>query len=58
MDTEPIRVGRFAGLAGLPLNDIDSAIEETHRAVKDLGMKGVIVPTQVQGERSNQFPRI
>ena len=47
---------RFAGLAGLPLNDIDSAIEETHRAVKDLGMKGVIVPTQVQGERSISSP--
>lgn len=44
--------GRFAGLAGLPLNDISAAIEETHRTVKDLGMKGVIVPTLVQGERA------
>ena len=43
---------RFAGLAGLPLNDISAAIEETHRAVKELGMNGVIVPTLVHGERA------
>lgn len=41
---------RFAGLAGLPLGDIDSAIEETRRAVRDLGLKGVIIPTMVRGE--------
>ena len=44
--------GRFAGLAGLPLNDIGAAIEETRRAIRDLGMKGVILPTKVSGERA------
>ncbi|HZW56841.1 MAG TPA: amidohydrolase family protein [Nitrososphaerales archaeon] len=47
---------RFAGLAGLPLNDIDSAIEETRRATRDLGLKGVIVPTSVLGERAISSP--
>ncbi|MDA4131396.1 MAG: amidohydrolase family protein, partial [Thaumarchaeota archaeon] len=47
---------RFAGLAGLPLNDIGSAVEETRRAVMDLGLKGVIVPSRVQGEKSISGP--
>ena len=47
---------KFAGLAGLPLNDIDSAIEETSRATKDLGLKGVIIPTKVSGERAVSSP--
>jgi aminocarboxymuconate-semialdehyde decarboxylase len=47
---------RFAGLAGLPLNDIDYAIEEVHRAVRNLGLKGVIIPTAVQGERQISAP--
>ena len=47
---------RFAGLAGLPLNDIGSAIEEARRAVKDLGLRGVIVPTKVLGKRAISSP--
>lgn len=47
---------RFAGLAGLPLNDIDSAIEEMTRATLDLGLKGVIIPTKVSGERAISSP--
>gem|GEM_PF-1895011 len=43
---------RFAGLAGLPLNDIDASIEEVRRATRDLGLKGVIIPTKVRGERA------
>jgi aminocarboxymuconate-semialdehyde decarboxylase len=47
---------RFAGLAGLPLNDVGAAIEEVKRAVRDLGLKGVIVPTKVRGERAISSP--
>ena len=47
---------RFAGLAGLPLNDIGASVEETRRAVKDLGLKGVILPTKVNGGRSIASP--
>ena len=43
---------RLAGLAGLPLNDVGAAIEETRRAVQDLGLKGVILPTKVCSERT------
>jgi aminocarboxymuconate-semialdehyde decarboxylase len=41
---------RFTGFAALPLVDIDASVQELHRAVNDLGMKGVILPTNVQGE--------
>ena len=42
---------RFAGLAGLPLNDVGASVDEARRACKDLGLKGVILPTKVQGNR-------
>ena len=47
---------RFAGLAGLPLNDVGASVEETRRAVKDLGLKGVILPTKVNGGRTIASP--
>lgn len=34
---------RFRGFAALPLQDIDEAIKEMHRAVEDLGCVGVLV---------------
>jgi len=34
---------RFRGFAALPMQDIDAAIKEMHRAVKDLGCVGVLV---------------
>jgi len=34
---------RFKGFAALPMQDIDAAIKEMHRAVKDLGCVGVLV---------------
>lgn len=34
---------RFAGFAALPMQDPDAAISELHRAIKDLGFKGVLV---------------
>lgn len=47
---------RFAGLAGLPLGDVGASIEETRRAVRDLGLKGVIIPTKVRGEKAISSP--
>ena len=41
---------RFIGLATLPLSDIDMAIEEAKRAIKDLGLKGIIMGTNINGE--------
>jgi 2,3-dihydroxybenzoate decarboxylase len=34
---------RFRGFAALPMQDVDAAIREMHRAVKDLGCVGVLV---------------
>ena len=34
---------RFRGFAALPLQDVDEAIKELHRTVKDLGCVGVLV---------------
>lgn len=39
----------FAGLATLPLKNIELAISELNRAIKELGLKGVILPTNVAG---------
>lgn len=36
-----------AGVACLPLNDVDAALEEARRAVTELGFKGVLVDTPV-----------
>ncbi|MDI9619221.1 MAG: amidohydrolase family protein [Candidatus Nezhaarchaeota archaeon] len=41
---------RFAGLAIVSLLDVDSALEELDRAIMDLGLKGVTIPTNVDGE--------
>ena len=35
--------GRFAGFATLPLQEVDAAVRELHRAVRELGMVGVMV---------------
>lgn len=37
------RHDRFRGFAALPMQDVDAAIEEMQRAVKDLGCVGVLV---------------
>jgi len=34
---------RFRGFAALPMQDIDAAIKEMHRAVKELGFVGILV---------------
>lgn len=44
--------GRLEGMATVPMNDVDSAVDEIRRAVSELGLKGVIVPTRVNGEET------
>ncbi|MEM4724039.1 MAG: amidohydrolase family protein [Candidatus Hadarchaeum sp.] len=41
---------RFVGLANLPLQNVDGAIEELDRAINDLGMKGVMIYSNVAGK--------
>jgi aminocarboxymuconate-semialdehyde decarboxylase len=41
---------RFIGLGTLPLQDIDFAIKELRRCVKDLGMPGVEIGTNINGK--------
>ena len=40
---------RFVGLAGLPLNDVPVAIAELDRAIDDLDLRGVFLPSHVEG---------
>jgi predicted TIM-barrel fold metal-dependent hydrolase len=39
-----------AAVACLPMNNIDAALEETDRAITQLGMKGIQIGTRVKGE--------
>jgi len=36
-----------AAIALLPMNDMDAALKEADRAIKDLGLRGVCIPTHV-----------
>jgi predicted TIM-barrel fold metal-dependent hydrolase len=42
--------GRFEGIATVSLLDVQAAVEETERAVKDLGLLGVQVLSNVRGK--------
>lgn len=41
--------GRFVGLGGLPMQDVDLAIAELHRVVGELGFRGVEIGSNVNG---------
>jgi predicted TIM-barrel fold metal-dependent hydrolase len=42
---------RFVGaVAGLPMNDVDAALRETDRAIKDLKFKGVQIASSINGK--------
>ncbi|MFQ5913008.1 MAG: amidohydrolase family protein [Nitrospinota bacterium] len=41
---------RFVAFAALPLVDVEASVREVRRAAGELGMKGVILGTNVQGE--------
>jgi aminocarboxymuconate-semialdehyde decarboxylase len=40
---------RFIGLASLPLRNVDAALVELDRAINELGMKGVVVGSNIDG---------
>jgi aminocarboxymuconate-semialdehyde decarboxylase len=40
---------RFAGLASLPLKNVDASLQELDRSVNELGMKGVIIGSNIDG---------
>lgn len=41
----------IAGVATLPLNDMDAALKETDRAITQLGLKGVQLLARIKGEQ-------
>ncbi|HEY5349734.1 MAG TPA: amidohydrolase family protein [Candidatus Lustribacter sp.] len=51
---------RYVGLASLPLDDVDAALAELERAVGDLGMKGLIIGSNIAGVALNdaRFERL
>ena len=45
---------RFVGIASLPLNDVPAAITELERALSELDLRGVFLPSHVNGDPLDQ----
>jgi aminocarboxymuconate-semialdehyde decarboxylase len=41
--------GRFIGFASLPMKNIDAALSELDRAINELGLKGVVIGSNIDG---------
>jgi uncharacterized protein len=52
VDTNPDKF--IAGVACVPMNNIDAALAETNRAIDKLGLKGIQICTRVKGEPLDQ----
>ena len=45
---------RFVGIASLPLNDVPAAIAELERALSELDLRGVFLPSHINGDPLDQ----
>ncbi len=45
---------RFVGIASLPLNDVPAAITELDRALSELDLRGVFLPSHINGDPLDQ----
>ena len=45
---------RFVGIASLPLNDVPAAITELERALSELDLRGVFLPSHINGDPLDQ----
>jgi predicted TIM-barrel fold metal-dependent hydrolase len=49
---------RIKGMALIPIQDTEAALEEMHRAVKELGMVGVMLPSNGEGIKGHYGAKI
>lgn len=52
------RSPRIKGMALIPIQDVEAAVEELHRAVKDLGMLGAMLPSNGEGMKAHLGSKI
>lgn len=49
---------RIKGMALIPIQDVESAVQELHRAVKELGMLGAMLPSNGEGIKGHLGSKI